>query len=182
MTRCSERAAGCGRRWRRGRPKAAPLQQTSCRNCAAVPHPSPQPGPNTVSNRQRIHDTPHQGYVGRERPCLNRHLAATIDLHAQLKQAHWNVRPPSFIATHQRFDRSARRVEARSDVIAERAAALGGTAGGTIETAVERSFLAPYGLEITDERSHLSPSGRPSPRSARRRARRPPRPPRTAIQ
>jgi hypothetical protein len=28
---------------------------------------------------------------------LNRHLASAIDLHAQVKQAHWNVRGPTFI-------------------------------------------------------------------------------------
>jgi hypothetical protein len=35
---------------------------------------------------------------------LNRHLAAAIDLHAQVKQAHWNVRGPAFIAIHELFD------------------------------------------------------------------------------
>ena len=29
---------------------------------------------------------------------LHKHLAAAIDLHAQVKQAHWNVRGQSFIA------------------------------------------------------------------------------------
>ena len=36
---------------------------------------------------------------------LNRHLAAAIDLHAQIKQAHWNVRGPTFIAIHELFDK-----------------------------------------------------------------------------
>ena len=31
---------------------------------------------------------------------LNKHLAAAIDLHGQVKQAHWNVRGPNFIAIH----------------------------------------------------------------------------------
>ena len=35
---------------------------------------------------------------------LNRHLAAAIDLHAQVKQAHWNVRGPTFIGIHKLFD------------------------------------------------------------------------------
>ena len=30
---------------------------------------------------------------------LNRHLAAAIDLHTKVKQAHWNVRGPALIAT-----------------------------------------------------------------------------------
>ena len=86
---------------------------------------------------------------------LNRHLAAAIDLHAQAKQAHWNVRGPNFIAIHQLFDKIAGHVEAYSDTIAERAAALAGTARGTIQAAVESSFLAPYRLGIADEQSHL---------------------------
>lgn len=86
---------------------------------------------------------------------LNRHLAATIDLRAQVKHAHWNVRGPNFIATHELFDKIACRVDAYSDTIAERAAALGGVARGTLQAAADRSFLAPYRLEVADEQSHL---------------------------
>jgi len=35
---------------------------------------------------------------------LNRHLADAIDLAYQAKQAHWNVKGPSFIALHELFD------------------------------------------------------------------------------
>lgn len=87
---------------------------------------------------------------------LNTHLAAAINLHAQLKQAHWNVRGPAFIAIHALFDRIAGEVEAMSDLIAERVAGLGGTARGTIQLASERSFLAPYLLGIGSEQTHLS--------------------------
>src|ERR1700736_6547680 len=88
---------------------------------------------------------------------LNRHLAATIDLHAQVKQAHWNVRGPTFIAIHELFDKVADVVEGYSDTIAERAAALGGTAEGTIQTAVEHSFLDRYRLGIADAGAHIAP-------------------------
>ncbi len=87
---------------------------------------------------------------------LNRHLAAAIDLHAQVKQAHWNVRGPAFIAIHELFDKVADVVESYSDTIAERAAALGGTAEGTIQVAVDRSFLEPYKLGVAGEREHLA--------------------------
>lgn len=87
---------------------------------------------------------------------LNRHLAAAIDLHAQVKQAHWNVRGPAFIAIHELFDKVADLVEGYSDTIAERAAALGGTAQGTIHVAVERSFLKPYELGVAGEREHIT--------------------------
>lgn len=86
---------------------------------------------------------------------LNLHLAAAIDLHAQLKQAHWNVRGPGFIAIHELFDKVSAEVEDFSDLIAERAGGLGGTANGTIQTAAQKSFLIPYPLGIADDLQHL---------------------------
>jgi starvation-inducible DNA-binding protein len=86
---------------------------------------------------------------------LNKHLAAAIDLHAQMKQAHWNVRGPGFIAIHELFDRVSVEVENYSDLLAERAAGLGGTANGTIQVAIKQSFLIPYPLGIADEPQHL---------------------------
>jgi starvation-inducible DNA-binding protein len=46
-------------------------------------------------------------------------------------------------------------VEEHSDAIAERAAALGGTAQGAVQVSAERSFLVPYALGIADEREHI---------------------------
>ncbi len=86
---------------------------------------------------------------------LNKHLAAAIDLHAQVKQAHWNVRGPAFIAIHELFDKVSAEVENYSDLIAERAGGLGGTAYGTIQVAIEPSYLAPYPLGIADETRHI---------------------------
>ena len=86
---------------------------------------------------------------------LNKHLAAAIDLHAQLKQAHWNVRGPGFIGIHELFDKVAVEVENYSDLIAERAGALGGIAQGTVQLAADRSFLVPYPLDIADEQQHI---------------------------
>ncbi|MGA2487049.1 MAG: DNA starvation/stationary phase protection protein Dps [Roseiarcus sp.] len=86
---------------------------------------------------------------------LNRHLAAAIDLHGQLKQAHWNVRGPSFIGVHELFDKVAGEADSYSDLIAERAAGLGGVAEGTVQVAAERSFLIPYPLRIADENQHI---------------------------
>jgi starvation-inducible DNA-binding protein len=86
---------------------------------------------------------------------LNKHLAAAIDLHAQMKQAHWNVRGPAFIAIHELFDKVSVEVENYSDLIAERARGLGGTAHGTVQVAAERSYLIPYPLGIADEQQHV---------------------------
>ncbi|RBP18340.1 starvation-inducible DNA-binding protein [Roseiarcus fermentans] len=86
---------------------------------------------------------------------LNRHLAAAIDLHGQLKQAHWNVRGPTFIAIHELFDRVAAEAEGYSDLLAERAGGLGAVAEGTVQVAAARSFLVPYPLRIADEKEHI---------------------------
>ena len=86
---------------------------------------------------------------------LNRHLALAIDLHAQTKQAHWNVKGPNFIALHELFDKLADEVEEFSDTVAERVTALGGTAEGTIQVVAERTTLARYPLQIGEGKAHL---------------------------
>lgn len=86
---------------------------------------------------------------------LNKHLAAAIDLHGQVKQAHWNVRGPAFIAIHGLFDAVAAEVDNHSDTLAERARGLGGVAHGTVQVASARSFLVPYPLDVGDEAQHL---------------------------
>ena len=59
---------------------------------------------------------------------LNARLADAIDLGAQTKHAHWNVKGPNFIALHELFDKVAESVEEHIDTLAERVTALGGTA------------------------------------------------------
>jgi starvation-inducible DNA-binding protein len=104
---------------------------------------------------QNTHNTLPQDIRIQSVERLNIHLAAAIDLHAQTKQAHWNVRGPGFMAIHTLFDTVSGEVEHFSDMLAERAGGLGGTANGTIQTAVTRSFLIPYPLGIADEVQHL---------------------------
>ncbi len=86
---------------------------------------------------------------------LNRQLAATLDLYAQTKQAHWNVKGTDFFQLHELFDQVAARAFDFIDVIAERAAALGGYALGTVRMAAEASFLPEYPREAIDGRQHL---------------------------
>jgi starvation-inducible DNA-binding protein len=100
-------------------------------------------------------NAPSSNIRGQSVEILNWHLAAAIDLRSQIKQASWNVRGPNFIALRELFEEVAGRVERYSDTIASRAAALGGTAHGTIATASKRSFLAPYVLGIANEQLHL---------------------------
>lgn len=101
------------------------------------------------------HNTLSENIRAQSVEVLNKHLAAAIDLHAQVKQAHWNVRGPGFIAIHELFDKVSEAVETYSDKIAERAGGLGGTAQGTIQVAAQRSFLIPYKHGIADEKQHV---------------------------
>src|SRR5450631_370085 len=59
---------------------------------------------------------------------LQERLADSIDLMTQAKQAHWNVKGPSFIALHLLFDQIAEESEKYPDLIAERIAQFGGIA------------------------------------------------------
>ena len=63
---------------------------------------------------------------------LNQRLADCIDLQTQCKQAHWNVKGPTFIALHKLFDEINEDVEEYVDLIAERVVQLGGIAEGTV--------------------------------------------------
>ncbi|HEY4135337.1 MAG TPA: DNA starvation/stationary phase protection protein Dps [Alphaproteobacteria bacterium] len=104
---------------------------------------------------QNTHNTLSENVRAQAIELLNKHLAAAIDLHAQVKQAHWNVRGPGFIAVHELFDRVSTEVENYSDMLAERAGALGGVAHGTVQIAAQRSYLVPYALDIADTKKHL---------------------------
>ena len=87
---------------------------------------------------------------------LNDRLADAIDLQSQVKQAHWNVKGPNFIALHELFDRVAESVEEHIDELAERITALGGTAYGTIAAAARASSLAPYPENIVEGLQHVN--------------------------
>jgi starvation-inducible DNA-binding protein len=86
---------------------------------------------------------------------LNERLADAIDLGAQTKHAHWNVKGPHFIALHELFDKVAETVEDHIDDIAERITSLGGTAYGTIRAVGKATSLKPYPEEITEGMDHV---------------------------
>ena len=104
---------------------------------------------------QQTHNTLSENIRAHSSEILNKHLAAAIDLHGQLKQAHWNVRGPNFIAIHELFDKIATDADKYSDQLAERAAGLGAIAEGTVQVATANSFLVPYPLRIADEKEHI---------------------------
>src|SRR4029077_9578922 len=80
---------------------------------------------------------------------LNQRLAEAIDLQTQCKQAHWNVKGPTFIALHKLFDEITEDVEGYVDEIAERVVQLGGIAEGTVGAVEERSKLPDYPLALS---------------------------------
>ena len=86
---------------------------------------------------------------------MNQRLADAIDLQLQLKQAHWNVKGPSFIGLHELFDKIDEEVESYVDMIAERIVQLGGVAEGTVRVAAARSRLEEYPLTISDGIRHV---------------------------
>ena len=86
---------------------------------------------------------------------MNQRLASAVDLQSQLKQAHWNVKGPSFIGLHELFDKVAEAVEGYVDQIAERIVQLGGVAEGTVRMAASRTRLTEYSTEISEGMAHV---------------------------
>ena len=86
---------------------------------------------------------------------LNARLADAIDLQTQMKQAHWNVKGPSFIALHELFDKVNEDVESYVDDIAERAVTLGGTVLGTARSVAKASQMTEYPLQASTGRDHV---------------------------
>jgi starvation-inducible DNA-binding protein len=86
---------------------------------------------------------------------MNQRLADAVDLQMQIKQAHWNVKGPSFIGLHELFDKVYHSVESYVDMIAERIAQLGGIAEGTVRVAASRTRLAEYPLQIAEGMAHV---------------------------
>src|SRR5688572_13370187 len=86
---------------------------------------------------------------------LESRLADGIDLMLQAKHAHWNVRGQNFVSLHELFDEAAEKVEEFVDAMAERAAALGAIAEGTVRVAARRSTLDEYPPGISQGRDHV---------------------------
>ena len=86
---------------------------------------------------------------------MNLRLASAVDLQLQMKQAHWNVKGPSFIGLHELFDKVHEAVESYVDMIAERIVQLGGVAEGTVRVSSAHSLLEEYPLAIADGLAHV---------------------------
>jgi starvation-inducible DNA-binding protein len=86
---------------------------------------------------------------------MNQRLASAVDLQLQMKQAHWNVKGPSFIGLHELFDKVDEAVENYVDMIAERIVQLGGIAEGMVRVAASRTRLAEYPLQLAEGMAHV---------------------------
>ena len=109
------------------------------------------PKPKTFSTSNNLAPNAREKAIS----LLNQHLADTLDLYGQTKQAHWNVKGPQFYQLHLLFDSLAESVLEYVDLIAERATALGGMALGTIRMSAAASRLPEYPLTAVDGRQHL---------------------------
>ena len=79
---------------------------------------------------------------------LNDRLADGLDLHSQIKVAHWNIRGPQFTSLHPLFETMAVGLAAHNDAIAERAVTLGYLARGTTRHVASVSAMVYAGLAL----------------------------------
>lgn len=86
---------------------------------------------------------------------LNERLVDGLDLHSQIKVAHWNVRGPQFPALHPLFEQFATQLATYNDSIAERAVTLGGLAAGTTRQVAKASRLPDYPADTTRDLDHV---------------------------
>ncbi|MET0404754.1 MAG: DNA starvation/stationary phase protection protein Dps [Cystobacter sp.] len=86
---------------------------------------------------------------------LNARLSDGLDLHSQIKVAHWNIKGPQFAALHPLFETFAVSLANHNDSVAERAVTLGGKAYGTSRHVAKTSRLADYPQETTRDLEHV---------------------------
>jgi starvation-inducible DNA-binding protein len=86
---------------------------------------------------------------------LNARLADGLDLHSQIKVAHWNIKGPQFPGLHPLFETFATDLAGFNDAIAERAVTLGARAYGTARHVAKQSRLPEYPQETTRDLEHV---------------------------
>jgi starvation-inducible DNA-binding protein len=86
---------------------------------------------------------------------LNARLADGLDLHSQIKVAHWNIKGPQFAALHPLFETFAVGLATHNDAVAERAVTLGGRAHGTSRHVAQASLLPEYPQGVSRDLDHV---------------------------
>lgn len=87
---------------------------------------------------------------------LNARLADGLDLHAQIKVAHWNVKGPHFSSLHPLFETFAVTLAGFNDQVAERAVTLGALAQGATRHVAKTSRLPEYPQDVTRGLEHVA--------------------------
>src|SRR5256714_15513413 len=144
------RKDGKGARGARGARSAPPSAQPAARE--TVPEIRSRVPARLYTTKNDLPETARIDVIG----LLNQRLAECIDLQTQCKQAHWNVKGPSFIGLHKLFDDVNEDVEQYVDQIAERIVQLGGIAEGTIGAVEGRSTLVDYPLTLSTGAEHVA--------------------------
>lgn len=86
---------------------------------------------------------------------LNAALADAVALRMAIKQAHWTVKGPHFIAIHELFDTVAGRIAENADILAEQVQTLGGQAHGSLEAVEKGAKIKPYPLDLVKDMEHV---------------------------
>src|SRR5262247_159627 len=86
---------------------------------------------------------------------LNARLADGLDLHSQIKVAHWNIKGPQFASLHPLFETFAVSLAAHNDEMAERAVTLAGKAYGTARHVAKTSKLPDYPQDTARDMEHV---------------------------
>ena len=112
-----------------------------------------------TSSTPRQHETRNDTDSNAKRvsiEALNARLADGIDLALAIKQAHWNLKGPQFIAVHLMLDGFRSQIDDLNDKVAERAVQLGATAFGTVQTTATATKLPAYPTGIYAIADHVA--------------------------
>ena len=101
------------------------------------------PSPLSEATRRSIGET------------LNARLSDGLDLHSQIKVAHWNIKGPQFAALHPLFETFAVSLANHNDAVAERAVTLGARSYGTARHVAKSSKLPDYPQDTTRDLEHV---------------------------
>ncbi len=82
-------------------------------------------------------------------------LTDAIDLHSQIKVAHWNIKGAHFASLHPLFDTYATALAGYVDAVAERIQVLGHHAVGTARHVAAQSRLPDYPQDTTADMTHV---------------------------
>ena len=85
----------------------------------------------------------------------NVRLADALDLSLAVKQAHWNLKGPTFIAVHELLDMLRAHLDVHSDTVAERVMQLDGVALGTTQVVGDKTALPAYPTDLKKVADHV---------------------------